>query len=252
MRDVKKCPGCNRHLRVVITSSAGPREFNRNGHPVPTSLPYASFNRKLGTPDGLQPYCRTCDWNGKATLEEAWNRLCRVLDGEPQSAALWTMQMYFDLLGCDPSCNWCGSSCREWGIGHWIDRQSSDYGHIPSNCVVCCTPCNMHKGHKPYSVHDVFLRGLLKSSPEFSHGRGPHPWGKIPWDLYPSSSREFRRVGPPDLSAFVVDDAQVAIAGDVFDEQPIAPVEHVVGPDDGCVSWCPACELGDITGRGKR
>lgn len=194
---MKICSGCKRHLRVVIPSSDKP-----------------AFNRKLGTDDGLQPFCRTCDWNGKATLDEAWNRFSRVLRDEPASAPLWTRQMYFDVLGADPACNWCGSSCREWGIGHWIDRQSSDYGHIPSNCVVCCTPCNMHKGHKPYGVYEAtLLRSLLKSCSEFPHGTGRHPWGKVPWDLYPSSSKHFQRVMPPDLSAHVVKSNQLDMFG---------------------------------------
>lgn len=194
MDRVKICSGCNRHLTVALPSSV-------------------AFNRKAGTYDGLQPWCRTCDWHGKATLDEAWNRFQQALKKEAASLAMWTKETYLELLGKEPTCNWCGTRCREWSIGHWVDRQSSDYGHIPSNSVVCCTPCNMHKGHKPYSVHELFLRPLIRSCAEFPQGTGRHPWGKIPWDLYPSSSKKFRRAVPPDLSAHVVPSAQLDLLG---------------------------------------
>lgn len=184
MSYVKHCPGCDRHLMVAIPSS-----------------PVVAFNRKRGTWDGYQPYCRTCDWHGKTTLEEAWNRFGRTLT--PHEQTLWTFEIYLGIVGDDPRCNWCGSSCREWGIGHWIDRISSDYGHITSNCVACCTPCNFHKGHKPQAVHEQFLRSLLRSCSEFPSGTGRHPWGKIPWNENPSSSRRFERVAAPDLTAHV-------------------------------------------------
>ena len=188
MRTVKRCPGCNRHLRVVLGTS---------------------FNRKEDSEDGLQPWCRECDWNGKATLDEAWNRFRRVLAAEPQSALLWTRETYLALLGDDPKCHWCGTRCREWSIGHWIDRISSTYGHIPSNSIVCCTPCNFQKGHKSTEQHRMFLAGLIKRCDEFPTGLGVHPWGKIPWDHYPSASRFFQRKSAPDLSAFVIPDPQL-------------------------------------------
>lgn len=201
---VKICPGCSRHLWVALPSSL---EIIPVGHsPV-------AFNRKRDSDDGLQPWCRTCDWHGKATLDEAWNRFRAVLAKEPASALEWTKDSYLELLGDDPTCNWCGTRCREWSVGHWIDRQTSDYGHVPSNSVVCCTPCNFHKGHKPYSSHELFLRSIVKSCPEFPHGMGRHPWGKIPWNDYPSSSKKFRRAIAPDLSAHVVASAQMSLGG---------------------------------------
>ena len=187
---MSRCPGCKRHLRVVLG---------------------ASFNRKTVAIDGLQPYCRECDWKGKATLAQAWNRFKRELLREPQVLAAWTPELYFALLGDNPTCNWCGSGCREWGIGHWIDRIDSKDPHVPSNCVVCCTPCNFHKGHKPHSIHETFLRGLLASCPQFPSGMGRYPWGKIPWGDVPSSSRRFKRVSAPDLSEFVVPDPQLSM-----------------------------------------
>lgn len=191
---MKPCPSCKRHLRVALPSSV-------------------AFNRKADTEDGLQPWCRTCDWHGKATLDEAWNCLRRFLEkSESSSLLLWTKESYLSLVGDDPSCQWCGARCREWTMGHWLDRQSSKSGHVPSNCVVCCTPCNMHKGHKPSQVHEAFLRSLLAPSREFPSGQGRHPWGKIPWDDYPSSSKTFSRRMPPDLSAHVVPDPQMRLA----------------------------------------
>lgn len=191
---MKPCPCCKRHLRVALPASV-------------------AFNLKTDAIDGLQPWCRTCDWDGKATLAEAWNRFQRVLRAEPQSAPMWTEDLYLQVLGEMPECNWCGAQCREWGIGHWIDRVSSAYGHIPSNSVVCCSPCNFHKGHKPSSGHEMYLRGLLQSCKEFPSGTGRHPWGKIPWNDYPSSSRHFKRVSAPDLSAHVVADPQLSLFG---------------------------------------
>lgn len=191
---MKQCPSCKRHLTVAVASSL-------------------AFNLKTGTCDGLQPWCRTCDWHGKATLDEAWNRFQSTLRKEPSTLEQWTRETYLALLGDDPHCNWCGTRCRDWSVGHWIDRTSSDYGHIPSNSVVCCTPCNMHKGHKPHSAYEPFLRSLLKSCPEFPQGTGRYPWGKIPWNDYPSSSKHFRRVFPPDLSAHVVADPQLSLFG---------------------------------------
>lgn len=186
MRDVKDCPGCKRHLKVALPSSI-------------------AFNKKTDSTDGLQPWCRTCDWNGKATLDEAWNRFRRVLETNENGRHLysWTKESYLQLLGDDPRCAWCGSRCREWAIGYWIDRQSSKSGYAPTNSVVCCTPCNFHKGHRPYSTYEPFLRGLLSSCKEFPQGQGRHPWGKIPWDDYPSSSKTFGRISPPDLSEHI-------------------------------------------------
>lgn len=187
---MKVCPRCTRHLRVVVPSSDKP-----------------AFNSKSGPSDGLQPWCRTCDWHGKGTLEEAWNSLVRFLrDKEPQHVHLWTFDEYAKTVGEHPTCTYCGSLCREWGRGHWLDRQSSTYGHIPSNCVPCCAPCNFHKGHKTPAVYEATtLRGLLAPP----HGYGLHPRGKIPWDTYESSSKRFVRVSAPDLSAHVVDDMQL-------------------------------------------
>lgn len=192
MDRVSYCPGCKRHLRVVLG---------------------ASFNRKVDSCDGLQPWCRECDWKGKATLAEAWNRFSRVLAKEPQSQLAWNEELYLSMLGDEPTCNWCGSSCREWGIGHWIDRIDSRAPHLPSNCVVCCTPCNFHKGHKPNYLHEQFLSTLLVSCPQFPRGIGRYPWGKIPWGDIPSSSKVFRRVSAPDLSEFVVPDPQLTLRG---------------------------------------
>lgn len=200
---VKTCPGCKRYLWVAAPPSM---------EEIPRGYRQVSFNRKTGTEDGLQPWCRTCDWNGKATLHEAWNTLRRFLEErEPQSLVFWTKDLYLQTIGNDPHCNWCGSRCRDWGIGHWLDRQSNKSGHIPSNCVVCCSPCNFHKGHKTYANHEVFLRSLLQACPRFQHGQGPHPWGKIPWDDYESSSKRFERKMPPDLSEYVFKSTQLSL-----------------------------------------
>lgn len=64
---------------------------------------------------------------------------------------------------------------------------------------------------KPYFT-EAFLRSVLAPSKEFPSGLGRHPWGKIPWDEYPSSSKTFRRRMPPDLSEHVVPDPQLSFA----------------------------------------
>lgn len=200
---VKTCSGCNRHLWVAAPSSL---------EIIPRGYKQVAFNRKTGTSDGLQPWCRTCDWNGKATINEAWNTLRRFLEErEPQSLSRWTKDLYLQIVGDDPHCQWCGARCREWGIGHWLDRQSSKSGHIPSNCVPCCSPCNFHKGHKTYANHAAYLRSLLIACPQFPQGQGAHPWGKIPWDDYESSSKRFERKMPPDLSEHVVHSPQLSL-----------------------------------------
>jgi len=211
---MKHCPGCDRHLWVALPSSLdeipdgyfGRKKKGEQRAPI-------SFNRKLGTFDGLQPYCLECDWNGKATIEEAWNRFCDVLEKEPANKALWSFELYEQKVGPDPHCQWCGSRCRDWGIGFWIDRQHNDDLHHPNNCVPCCSPCNFRKGQQEYEVYaTTFLRPVIKACPQFPTGMGQCPWGQVPHSSYPSNGRKFRRVYPPDLSAYVVSDPQMRLA----------------------------------------
>lgn len=209
---VKHCPGCNRHLWVALPSSLEeiPENFfgPKNKRDERSRI---SFNRKLGTTDGLQPYCLECDWNGKTTIEEAWNNLVRQLKsaGEMANLSKWTFEIYQQKMGAEPHCTWCGSRCRDWGIGHWIDRQSNGDGHHPDNCVPCCSPCNFRKGQQDYEVYaTTFLRPVIKSCPQLMTGMGQCPWGQVPHSSYPSNGRKFRRIYPPDLSSFVVANPQ--------------------------------------------
>jgi hypothetical protein len=215
---VKYCPGCNRHLWVALPSSLEiiPAEYwKRDSTPR-----LVSFNRKNGPTDHLQPYCRTCDWNGKATIEEAWNRFQRELEKEPATAHLWTQEIYESILGDEPECHYCGSRCRDWGIGHWIDRITTKdvnrrerIPHLPDNAVVCCTPCNYHKGQKSADAHQRYIETLIVACPRVPNGRGIYPWTKVQWNDHPSASKFFSRVYAPDLTAHTVPDPQLLLFG---------------------------------------
>lgn len=194
------CSGCNRHLRVVVPSST-----------------YPAFNKKVGTENGLQPFCRECDWRGKNTIQQAWNKFHAqvLLEGIDH---LWTRASYMALLGDDPRCHWCDARPHDWAMGHWIDRTSSidqrkgyKFFHLPDNAVVCCWPCNSHKGHKTGADHARFIETLVRSCSRYPRATGMYPLGGIPWNDHPSSSNTFSRSDPPDLSAHVVMSQQLQL-----------------------------------------
>lgn len=65
---------------------------------------------------------------------------------------------------CNDKINW--DPYNEHGKnnpGYYLDRMNNDIGYIKSNCVVCCTTCNMAKRSMH---HDNFIDMCLKISKE--------------------------------------------------------------------------------------
>lgn len=177
MRAVKRCQGCRRLLEV----HAG-----------------TSFNLKEGSADGLQPYCRECDYNQKGESRHGWKNFQRRLI-ETGELHLWTQDAYETMMG-DYRCHYCGTLCPRWGAGYWVDRIDNDIGYRPDNCVAACKPCNFRKSNDGPEQFHFALTALLTR-----YGRGKIPWAKV--------SAKFKECKAPDLSRYVVADPQLALGG---------------------------------------
>lgn len=75
------------------------------------------------------------------------------------------------------NCHYCTTSINwnEYGIvngklkgrSYFLDRKDNDLGYIESNCVVCCTKCNLAKGNRYtyqewYGMTDYFRKLLTE------------------------------------------------------------------------------------------
>lgn len=172
---MKRCSGCNRLIEAIAGTS---------------------FNRKTGTDDGLQPWCRECDFNQKGAEKHGWKNFARRLD-ETGEMHLWTRERYEQLMD-DFTCHYCGTFCPRWSQGYWVDRIDNDIGYRPDNCLPACKPCNFKKTNDGPEQFHLYMQPLLAR-----YGRGKIPWGKI--------SAKFSELRAPDLSQFVVPDPQIEL-----------------------------------------
>lgn len=177
----KRCPRCDRWLRVVLGQT-----FNRN--------------RSSVSSDGLQLLCRECDERRKATeIAYGYKALLRAIAREG-TAREWSEDAYRALVEPDV-CHWCKGRLSDWGKGHKIDRIDSMHPHVPWNAVACCSACNWSKGSSnPESWQRTALAPLLLSY-------GP---GKIPWEAVDPKGP--KRVRIPDLRPYVVE-VQLRLGG---------------------------------------
>ncbi len=166
---IKICSGCRRPLLVTPET----------------------FNRKTQSVDGLQPYCRECDFRQKHEPEKSWKAFVRCLKARSLGEErVWSADVYFRTIG-DRLCHYCKGDVSSWSGGYWLDKIDPAGRYEPANCVPCCWPCNCVKSNRPEAVFREDLSPLLA---EF----GP---GKVPWGArYPT---RFKRVEPPNLSAYV-------------------------------------------------
>lgn len=167
----KKCSGCGNTYQVHIG---------------------LTFNRKHGTADGLQPWCRSCDTSNKSDHKNGWKNFLRMLKASGEDLE-WTEEKYLLLMG-DFKCHSCGCDVAEWGGSYWVDRIQNDTGYKISNCRPSCTPCNFQKSNKNALVADDEIQRHVAR-----WGRGRVPWG----DVSPKFKRRIPRI--PDLRDFIVE-----------------------------------------------
>lgn len=180
MRPVKRCSGCSRLIEAIAGTS---------------------FNRKDGTEDGLQPWCRECDFLQKGEERHGWKNFVRRLDERGESH-LWVRADYERVMCLAPEgayhCHYCGTLCPRWSQGYWVDRVDNDIGYRPDNCLPCCKPCNFRKSSDGPEQFHLYISELIKR-----YGRGRIPWAKV--------SVKFKELRAPDLTRFVVPDPQLSL-----------------------------------------
>ncbi len=157
-----------------------------------------TFTRNNSRRDGKQIYCRECDERHKAEDPNyAWGAFQRAFGKEhPADLAKWTRESYLELVcgkdGLLGECNYCGNSLKLWGKGHKIDRIDSMRGHVPDNCVPCCSGCNRAKGSMNPEAWAHYLKEVLER----------YPWGKVPWQAI--NPKGPRPVVIPDLAGYAI------------------------------------------------
>lgn len=179
----KRCSGCHKVLRVV---------------------PNVTFDRHKKKADGLQPFCKSCDWKtnnlGDQGKRNGWCRLKRVVEAKnPDYLPLWSWESYLEMMK-DFKCFYCGSDVVLWsGSGYWVDRIDSGIGYHPGNCVPCCAGCNFLKTNRASQSFRLMLQPLLDS----------YPFGKIPWSEHQPRVKFVEN--PYDLSSYAIEDLQLQL-----------------------------------------
>lgn len=170
----KYCSGCNNTYQVVQG---------------------ITFNQKRGAPDGLQPWCRTCDSKFKRGPLNGWANFQRVLS--PSETQLWTQSTYLQLMN-GFKCDTCGVDVTEWSGGYWVDRINSDRGYIPSNCRPCCWGCNILKqSRSPESAYQ-----------DIEHKVKQYGRGKVPWDqIHSRANVKHISDAIPNITEFIIEDS---------------------------------------------
>ena len=151
----------------------------------------AAFDGHVREHDGLQPFCRGCDWDAKrkphrrwrALLQQAKSRGLRVEMTEPE---------YLTILR-GGLCHWCRWPPFVWG-GGCMDRLEVAGHYLMSNCVLCCAPCNRYRNNLPVDIWSPMIAALVARN-------GPGP---------------LRHVMPParpDMSRFEIQDPQLLLPG---------------------------------------
>lgn len=145
---------------------------------------------------GRQPQCKRCRARWEQHPVNAWKRFKAESEAnEPTCLQLpdgWTMELYLARWeAAEGKCQMCGAGLREWQVsGHCLDRVINDDGHIPSNCMFLCWPCNRSKGNKPWAGFKLEMAAKLKD----------HGWGFVPWTNYGN----FKRAKLPDVEQWRV------------------------------------------------
>jgi 5-methylcytosine-specific restriction endonuclease McrA len=174
----KRCGGCARTFPVILGTT---------------------FVRNRFTVDGLQIHCKQCAERLKAECpHQAWAAFVRIFkDEHPADLVEWTKPKYFEIVGGPDgtlgACSYCGNSLKKWGKGHKIDRIDSRRGHVPDNCVACCSGCNWAKGSMDPSAWWHYLNDLKKRFEP----------GKFPWQTI--NPKGPKPVYIPDLSKYALD-----------------------------------------------
>lgn len=162
-------------------------------------VPGITFNRKVSSPDGLQPWCRACDMRNKRGKHNGWTNFRRQIGDDER--LYWTEEKYLSMMG-DFHCATCGSDVTTWGGGYWVDRVSSKRGYIEGNCRPCCWGCNRLKSNRnPESAYQEIERQVAK------YGRGQVPWDEIHPQIHHTEN------AIPDLSAYLASDGQLTLFG---------------------------------------
>ena len=133
-----------------------------------------AFDGHCGTHDGLQPFCRRCDWKAKRSPHRGYERFvaaCKARGEEP-----WPRDEYLAFMSAARwECSYCGGTVYEWGSGYWIDRIDSAHGYaLRRNCATCCWPCNRLKSNFTPSYAAEQIEAQVRR-----WGRGRVPWQTI-------------------------------------------------------------------------
>jgi hypothetical protein len=143
-----------------------------------------AFDPHSGKPDGLQPFCKLCDWNAKHKPHRGWRRL--TSDARHRNLRVEISEFEYMQLIAANRCHWCKGELFLWG-GYWIDRRDSGAHYEAGNVVPCCHWCNRYKNDLPEKLWASMIESLIHQ-----HGRG----GTFKWE---SMGRKFA-CGRPDIS----------------------------------------------------
>lgn len=164
-----------------------------------------AFDTHSKSADGLQPFCRACDWDCKNQPHRGYARL--KSEGRGILVEINESQ-YRDVIAGN-ECHWCRGQLFLWS-GYWVDRLDNDRNYEIGNVVPCCRWCNHYKNDLPQELWIAMIEALLHK-----HGTGPRERKVFRWDQY--DPRKFKSTRP-DLSRLIVRDADYgqgvfAIAG---------------------------------------
>lgn len=145
-----------------------------------------AFDPHRSRPDGLQPFCRACDFDAKQKPHRGWTRLLADKRGVLIEISEFE---YREIIACG-TCYWCKGNVFRWG-GYWIDRVDNQKNYERGNMAPCCRWCNQYKSDLPEELFREMIDSLIR---RFGIGSGNSRW--FNWELYGNKYKSKR----PDLS----------------------------------------------------
>jgi hypothetical protein len=130
----------------------------------------AAFDPHCRKGDGLQPFCRRCDYLAKLKPHRGYRRMLDAAVRKGKVVTL-TSREYMQLIAAD-RCHWCDGPLRHWA-GYWIDRVDNNEGYIATNCVPCCWPCNKFK-----ATMDPYMWADIAAGIRQRRNAGQHNWAQ--------------------------------------------------------------------------
>ncbi len=116
-----------------------------------------AFDPHKRTRDGLQQFCRECDWDAKHEPWRGWKRL----RADTRKLRIEISEFQYRQIIESNRCHWCRGRLFDWG-GYWLDRLDSKKHYEIGNVVACCQWCNRYKNDLPEETWATMISALIQ------------------------------------------------------------------------------------------